>query len=108
MTSTTSHSALIATLSKITEGGLPIRALNHIQRQESVLGFRSSFELTNSNIETALSLASSINWDDREEVHITRTEVVRNESVVCLIDIDTVRAKDGCWLPVCLETRNWT
>ena len=56
------------------------------------------FELTDSNIGTALSLANSIDWDDREEVHMTRTEVVRSEGVVCLIDNDTVRVEDGCWV----------
>ena len=46
----------------------------------------------------ALSLASSIDWDDREVVHMTRTEVVRSEGVVCLSDIDTVSTEDGCWV----------
>ena len=43
---------------------------------------------------TALSLASSIDWDDREVVHMTRTEVVRSEGVVCLSD----DSEDGCWV----------
>ena len=47
---------------------------------------------------TALSLASSIYWDDREVVHMTRTEVVRSEGVVCLSDINTVSTEDGCWV----------
>ena len=47
---------------------------------------------------TALSLASSIQRDDREVVHMTRTEVVRSEGVVCLSDIDTVSTEDGCWV----------
>ena len=47
---------------------------------------------------TALSQASSIDWDDREVVHMTRTEVVRSEGVVCLSDIDTVSTEDGCWV----------
>ena len=51
-----------------------------------------------SDIGTALSLASSIDWDDREVVHMTRTEVVRSEGVVCLSDIDTVSTEDGCWV----------
>ena len=53
---------------------------------------------TISNVGTALSLASSIDWDDREVVHMTRTEVVRSEGVVCLSDIDTVSTEDGCWV----------
>ena len=44
------------------------------------------------------SLASSIDWDDREVVHMTRTGVVRSEGVVCLSDIDTVSTEDGCWV----------
>ena len=47
---------------------------------------------------TALSLASSIDWDDREQVDMTRTEVVRSEGVVCLSDIDTVSTEDSCWV----------
>ena len=47
---------------------------------------------------TPLSLASSIEGDDREVVHMTRTEVVRSEGVVCLSDIDTVSTEDGCWV----------
>ena len=54
--------------------------------------------LTGSNVGIALSLASSIDWDDREVVHMTRTEVVRSEGVVCLSDIDTVSTEDGCWV----------
>ena len=53
---------------------------------------------TNGNVETTLSLASSIQRDDREVVHMTRTEVVRSEGVVCLSDIDTVSTEDGCWV----------
>ena len=29
---------------------------------------------------------------------MTRTEVVRNEGVVCVIDIYTVSADNGCWV----------
>ena len=47
---------------------------------------------------SALSLASSIEWGDREVVHMTRTEVVRSEGVVCLSDIGTVSTEDGCWV----------
>ena len=54
--------------------------------------------LTGSNVGIALSLASSIDWDDREVVHMTRTEVVRSEGVVCLSDIDTVSTEDGCFI----------
>ena len=46
----------------------------------------------------ALSLASSIQRDDIEVVHMTRTGVVRSEGVVCLNDIDTVSTEDGCWV----------
>ena len=31
-------------------------------------------------------------------VHMTRTEVVRSEGVVCLSDIDTASTEDGCWV----------
>ena len=47
---------------------------------------------------TALSLASSIEWCDREVVHMTRTEVVRSEGVDCLSDIGTVNTGDGSWI----------
>ena len=47
---------------------------------------------------TPLSLASSIEGSDREVVHMTRTEVVKSEGVVCLSDIDTVSTEDGCWV----------
>ena len=51
-----------------------------------------------SHVFTPLSLASSIDWDDREVEHMTRSEVVRSEGVVCLIDISTVSTGDGCWV----------
>ena len=51
-----------------------------------------------SNIGTALSLASSIEWDDRNVVLMTSIGVVRSEGVVCLSDIGTVGTKDGCWV----------
>ena len=44
------------------------------------------------------SLASPIEWDNREVVHVTRTEVVRSEGIVCLNDIDAVSTEDGCWV----------
>ena len=44
---------------------------------------------------TALSLASSIDWDDRDVILI---KTVRSEDVVCLSDIDTVSTEDGCWV----------
>ena len=50
------------------------------------------------NICTAFSLTSSIDWDDREVVQITRAEVVRSEGVVCLSDSDTVSTGDRCWV----------
>ena len=50
------------------------------------------------DIAAALSLASPIEWDNREVVHMTRTEVVRSEGVVCLSDIDAVSTEDGCWV----------
>ena len=50
-----------------------------------------------SNILTALSLTSSIEWDDCEGILVTGTEVVRSEGVVCLNDIDTVSTGDDCW-----------
>ena len=53
---------------------------------------------TISNIPTALSFASSIQRYNREVVHMTRTEVVRSEGVVCLSDIGTVGTEDGCWV----------
>ena len=46
----------------------------------------------------ALSLASSIEWCDREVVHMTRSEVVRSEGVDCLSDIGTVSTGDGSWV----------
>ena len=48
--------------------------------------------------ETVFSLASSIEWRDREVVHMTRTEVVRSEGVDCLSDIGTVSTGDGSWI----------
>ena len=45
-----------------------------------------------SDITTIISNASSIGWDDREVEHMTRTEVVRSEGVVCLSDIGAVSA----------------
>ena len=50
------------------------------------------------DIGTAFSLANSIDWNDREVVHMTRTGVVRSEGVVRLSDIDTVSTEDGCWV----------
>ena len=50
------------------------------------------------NIVTALSLASSIEWDDSEIVCVTRTNVIGSEGVGCLSDIDTVSTEDGCWV----------
>ena len=50
-----------------------------------------------SDIMIALSLASSIEWCNREVVHKTRTEVVRIEGVDCLSDIGTVSTVDGSW-----------
>ena len=47
---------------------------------------------------SALSLASSIEWCDREVVHMTRTEVVRSEGVDCLSDIGAVSTGDGSWI----------
>ena len=49
-------------------------------------------------ISCTLSFACSIDWDDREVVHMTRAEVVRSECVVCFSDIDTVSTEDGCWV----------
>ena len=40
-----------------------------------------------SDILTALSLTSSIEWNDCEDILVTGTEVVRSEGVVCLSDI---------------------
>ena len=46
---------------------------------------------------SAFSLANSVQRDDREVVHMTRTEeVVGSEGVVCLSDIDAVSTEDGC------------
>ena len=50
------------------------------------------------DIVTGLSLSSSIEWDDCEDILVTGTGVVRSEGVVCLSDIDTVSTGDGCWL----------
>ena len=47
---------------------------------------------------TGLSLSSSIEWDDCEDILLTGTGVVRSEGVVCLSDIDTVSTGDSCWL----------
>ena len=47
---------------------------------------------------TALSLASYIYRKNREVVHMTSTEVVRSEGVVCLSDTVTVGTEDGCWV----------
>ena len=49
---------------------------------------------------SAFSLANSVQRDDREVVHMTRTEVVRSEGVVCLSDIDAVSTEDSCWVVV--------
>ena len=49
---------------------------------------------------TTLSLTSSIEWYDREVVHMTRTEVVRSEGVHCLSDVGTVSTGDGSWVVV--------
>ena len=38
------------------------------------------------DILTAVSLTSSIEWDDYEDILVTGTEVVRSEGVVCLND----------------------
>ena len=45
-----------------------------------------------------LSLASSIEWDNREEVDMTGAKVVRSEGTICLSDIDTVSTEEGCWV----------
>ena len=47
---------------------------------------------------TTLSLTSSIEWCDREGVHMPRPEVVRSEGVDCLSDIGTVSTGDGSWV----------
>ena len=49
------------------------------------------------NIPT-VSLSSSIEWDDCEDILVTGTGVVRSEGVVCLSDISTVSTGDGCWV----------
>ena len=51
-----------------------------------------------SDIPTAVSLSSSIEWDDCEVILVTGTGVVRSEGVVCLSDISTVSTGDGCWV----------
>ena len=51
-----------------------------------------------SDIPTAVSLSSSIEWDDCEDILVTGTGVVRSEGVVCLSDISTVSTGDGCWV----------
>ena len=53
--------------------------------------------LTISDILTALSPTSSIEWNDYEDILVTGTGVVRSEGVVCLNDIDTVSTGDDCW-----------
>ena len=55
-------------------------------------------KLTTYSNATALSLASSIQWSNRDVVDMTMTGVVRSEGVVCLSDIDTVSTEDGCWV----------
>ena len=47
---------------------------------------------------TALSLASSIEWDDRKEKLFTGSGRVRSEGVVSLSDIGTVGTEDSCWV----------
>ena len=42
------------------------------------------------DIFAALSLSSSIVWDDCEGILVAGTEVVRNKDTKCLSDIDTV------------------
>ena len=54
-----------------------------------------------SDILTALSLTSSIEWNDCEDILVTGTGVVRSEGVVCLSDIDTVSTGDECCLSYC-------
>ena len=51
-----------------------------------------------SSILTALSLSSSIVWDDCEGILVTGTGVVRTENVVCLCEVMTVSTGDGCWV----------
>ena len=51
-----------------------------------------------SDIATALSLASSVEWNNSEVVHMTRTEVVRREGVVCISDVVTIGTGDNCWI----------
>ena len=47
---------------------------------------------------SCFTLPSSVYSNDREVVHMARTEVVRSEGVVCLSDIGTVGTEDGCWV----------
>ena len=53
--------------------------------------------LTIGNNLTALSLTSSIEWNDCEDILVKGTGVVRSEGVVCISDIDTVSTGDDCW-----------
>ena len=63
-------------------GHLLVRFLFHEMTSLHPPSFQRNDFSTCSNIGTALSLASSINWDDGEDVHMTRTEVVRTESAL--------------------------
>ena len=49
-----------------------------------------------SDILTALSLTSSIEWDDCEGILMTAAGVVRTEDVVCLCEVVAVSTGDGC------------
>ena len=59
---------------------------------EKIITVRLCSVFTVENISTALSLASSIDWDDRDVIFVN---TVRSEGVVCLINVDR---ENGCWV----------
>ena len=51
-----------------------------------------------SDIMTALSLASSVEWNNSEGVHMTRIKVARSEGVVGISDVVTISTENNCWI----------
>ena len=47
---------------------------------------------------TALSLASSVEWNNSEVVHMTRIKVARSEGVVGISDVVTISTENNCWI----------
>ena len=76
------------------------RASNHEHKTTDSVSNHAVITLCSisSDIPTAVSLSSSIEWDDCEDILVTGTGVVRSEGVVCLSDISTVSTGDGCWV----------